>query len=94
MFTIADENKYKTVIKPGMGQHQGAEFENIHPSCVRKLIEGVVKYAQELGFSAHPDYKKYSPIFGDTDNYAISLTRKGDNVARGFLDFFNARKVK
>lgn len=67
MFTIADENKYETVIKPGMGQHQGAEFENIHPSCVRKLIEGAVKYAQELGFSAHPDYKKYSPIFGDTD---------------------------
>ena len=67
LFTIADEKKYETVIKPGMGHSQEAVFENVHPSCVRKLIEGAVEYAQELGFSAYPDYKKYNAIFGDID---------------------------
>lgn len=67
MFTIADENKYETVIKPQMTQNHESDFENIHPSCVRSLIEGSVEYAQELGFSAHPDYRKYKAFFDDID---------------------------
>ncbi len=82
LFTIADENKYETIIKPQLTQDHEADFENIHPSCVRKLIEDSVKYAQDLGFSAHPDYKKYKAIFGDIDksmcseNYAFGQDGK------------------
>ncbi len=67
MFTIADENKYETIIKPQIIQDAGSDFEDIHPSCVRKLIEGGFKYAQDLGFSAHADYKKYKIMFDDID---------------------------
>lgn len=72
LFTIVDENKYETVIKPQMSQNNECRFENTEPSCVRKLIEGSVKYAQDLGFSAHPDYKKHKIIFSDIDKLACS----------------------
>ena len=39
----------------------------IHPSCVRKLVEGAVAYAKDLGFSPYKDYKKANQIFGDID---------------------------
>ncbi len=35
------------------------------PACFRKLVEGGVAYAQDLGFSPHPDYAVASQIFGD-----------------------------
>jgi hypothetical protein len=35
------------------------------PACFRKLVEGGVAYAQDLGFSPHADYAVASQIFGD-----------------------------
>jgi len=67
LFTIADDQKYQTVIRPRLTESHEAEFENLHPACTRKLIEGAVAYAADLGFKAHPDYKKYKGIFGDID---------------------------
>ncbi len=32
--------------------------ERIHPACAKKLIEGAVAYAEELGFAPHRDYRK------------------------------------
>lgn len=37
------------------------------PACARKLVESAVAYAQDLGLSPHPDYRKSAPIFGSID---------------------------
>ena len=42
------------------------------PACLRKLVEGGVAYARELGFNPHPDYAVTSQIFGDVDASACS----------------------
>jgi len=35
------------------------------PECARKLVEGAVQYALDLGLPPHPDYPKAKLIFGD-----------------------------
>jgi len=35
------------------------------PACFRKLVEGGVAYAHELGFDPHADYDEARQIFGD-----------------------------
>ncbi|MFQ5770553.1 MAG: hypothetical protein ACE5HX_08460 [bacterium] len=42
-------------------------FERVHPSCARKLIEEAVAYARDLGFNPHRDYRIAKMIFGDID---------------------------
>lgn len=32
--------------------------EGIHPACAKKLIEGAIAYAENLGFAPHRDYRK------------------------------------
>lgn len=41
------------------------EWTSLSPECARKLIEGAVQYALDLGLSPHPDYRVASRIFGD-----------------------------
>ena len=67
-FKVASEEVYHNTIKPRLVEtHEGQGSENTHPSCVRKLIEGAVDYADDLGFSPHPDYRSAKLIFGDID---------------------------
>jgi len=40
-------------------------LEPIEPTSFRKLVEGGVAYAQDLGFSPHADYAVARQIFGD-----------------------------
>ncbi len=71
LFKVANEGIYQNTIKPRIvGPHEGQIFENTHPSCVRKIIEGAVDYAGELGFSPHPDYRSAKAIFGDIESGA------------------------
>jgi hypothetical protein len=42
-------------------------FEKLSPECGRKLVEGAVAYALDLGFHPHPDYQTAKLIFGDVD---------------------------
>lgn len=46
---------------------QSGPLTNIHQSCARKLVEGAVSYALDLGFSPHKDYKTAKLIFSDID---------------------------
>jgi hypothetical protein len=46
------------------------KLKNIHPTCTRKLIEEAGKYAADLGFSPHKDYREAKKIFGDIDSAA------------------------
>ena len=68
-FKLSSEFEYEHTIKAQLIQaHNDQSFENLHPSCSRKLIEGAVRYAKDLGFSPHSDYKKAKGIFGDFDD--------------------------
>lgn len=40
-------------------------FLRMKPECVRKLVEGAVAYAGNLGISPHADYRTAKSIFGD-----------------------------
>ncbi|MHB1307215.1 MAG: hypothetical protein ACYDC1_00885 [Limisphaerales bacterium] len=39
----------------------------LSPACARKLIEGAVAYAANLGFAPHEDYRKASRVLGGID---------------------------
>ena len=39
----------------------------VEPEFARMLIEGGIAYAQQFGFSPHPDYKKASVLLGDIE---------------------------
>jgi hypothetical protein len=39
----------------------------IEPEYARKLVEGAVRYAADLGLPPHPDYRVAQYIFGDID---------------------------
>ena len=68
LFKVASESEYERTIKPRLTESSGEDqFENVHPSCARKLVEGAVLYAKELGFSPHRDYKEARGIFGSID---------------------------
>jgi len=43
----------------------GESLRPMDPACFRKLVEGGVAYAHELGFNPHEDYAVASQIFGD-----------------------------
>jgi len=43
------------------------EMEDHTPADVRKLVEGVVDSARDLGLEPHPDYHRVKAIFGDID---------------------------
>jgi hypothetical protein len=38
------------------------------PECLRKLVEGALSFAADLGFSADPDYHRVKELFGDIDS--------------------------
>ncbi len=48
-------------------------LESIHPSCLRKLVEGAVRYARDLGFLPHSDYARAARLFGDIDAAACPV---------------------
>jgi hypothetical protein len=50
------------------------EIFKLEPEEARKLVEGAVEYAGELGFPPHPDYLKAKRIFGNID--AGACTKK------------------
>jgi tetratricopeptide (TPR) repeat protein len=46
---------------------EDVRYERVHQSCLRKLVEGAVEYARELGFTPHPDYARAAKLFGDIE---------------------------
>ena len=52
---------------------EDAHLEHAHPSCLRKLVEGAVRYARELGFAPHADYVRAAKLFGDIDAAACPV---------------------
>jgi len=68
LFNVASERTYENMIKPGLtGSHGEQAFRNVDPAYARKLIQGVVAYAERLGFPPHRDYENAKGIFGGVD---------------------------
>lgn len=44
-----------------------APFVDIAPECARKIVDGAIAYAKELGFVPHSDYAPAGALFGDID---------------------------
>ena len=42
-------------------------IQELHPPTARRLVEDAIGYANDLGFTPHPDYRRAAPIFGDID---------------------------
>ena len=67
MFAVMPEREYEHKIKGRIMATNDRGFEKLHQSCAKKLLDGVVDYAKELGFRPHPDYKNACELFGDID---------------------------
>ena len=53
--------------------HHG-HYAGMDPASFRKLVEGAVSYADNLGFPPHPDYAVARRIFGDVDAASSTQT--------------------
>jgi len=74
LFSVMGEHDYEHRFKEGLAQsHEGRIFEEIHPSCAKKLVEGAVFYAEELGFSPHRDYKISKGLLNEIDPKACPV---------------------
>jgi hypothetical protein len=67
MFMVLPESEYEHRIKGRMSATGDRGFEKLHQTCAKKLLDGMVDYAKELGFTPHPDYKNANEIFGNID---------------------------
>lgn len=71
VFCLGVKNAFVAIVSKGeyaMRRSSWSAAENlqpIEPTCFRKLVEGGVAYAQDLGFSPHEDYALARQIFGD-----------------------------
>ncbi len=64
-YAEVDKEKFKELVE-GMSE-VGGPFVDIDPECARKLVEGAVDYAEQLGFVPHEDYPPTHALFGDID---------------------------
>lgn len=63
-FTVFTEGEYFDRIEAITGNEQ---MEAIHPSCLRKLVDGCVEFASDLGFRPQADYKVSRQLLADFD---------------------------
>jgi hypothetical protein len=67
MFMVMPESEYEHKIKPSMIGTGDRKFENLHQSCAKKLLDGLINYAGELGFAPHSDYKNANDLLANID---------------------------
>jgi hypothetical protein len=85
LFHICSEQDYAGTVKPRLTEpHSDQAFQAIPPSCARKLIEGSISYAEQLGFHPHRDYQNARGIFGDIDGRACPTTFAYGNDGKPF----------
>lgn len=71
MADIASRTRYDAeLFQKLMGKYESVPLK---PECARKLVEGAVNYASDLGFSPHPDYRAAKLIFGDVSAEACTV---------------------
>ncbi len=63
-FRIIEKFEYESRIKNRSGPER---LVPVSPAYLRKLVEGAVAYARDLGFEPHRDYAEARQIFGDQE---------------------------
>jgi hypothetical protein len=71
MFDIASREEFELDFYEKLKEQ--LSLVTLKPACARKLVEGAVEYARDLGFPPHADYVKAKLIFGDIDASACPL---------------------
>lgn len=67
-FTVLDEAEYEEGLKREiLLTLDGAELTLFHQTCFKKLVTGARRYADDLGFPPHPDYKGAIALLDDID---------------------------
>lgn len=61
------ESKYEEFKANLLASSPGVALRNLHPTCLRKMVEGAVDYARDLGFPPHKDYAQAAPMLGDIE---------------------------
>ena len=69
--TIVTAHEYDQLL---LGWSMSEEHQPMEPACFRKLVEGAIAYARDLGFSPHANYAMAGQLFGDV-NTADCATR-------------------
>lgn len=72
MCDVASREAYEGRILGPLFRDHG--MTRMRPEAARKLVEGAVAYARDLGFAPHPDYASAKAIFGDIDPAATTET--------------------
>jgi hypothetical protein len=70
-FRVISRDEYEDFIDQA-SQHGPMNF--MEPSCIRKLIEGAIAYARDLGFNPHKDYQLAKKMLEGIDAQACSMT--------------------
>jgi hypothetical protein len=63
-YHVAPRSEYEEKV---YGKLNDEDLVDISPAFCRKLVEGAVEYARDLGFPPHRDYRVARLIFGDID---------------------------
>jgi len=75
VYCLGVKNAFYRVVSPAEWAEflQRSELEKIHPSCLRKLVEGAVAYARDLGLPPHADYARAAQLFGTIEAAACPV---------------------
>jgi len=75
VWCLGVKNAFHCVVSPEEWAQlvQRFSFEKTDPACLRKLVEGAVDYARDLGFAPHPDYAGAARLFGSIEAAACPL---------------------
>ncbi len=75
VWCLGVKNAFHRVVSPEEWAQlvQRFSFEKTDPACLRKLVEGAVDYARDLGFAPHPDYAGAARLFGSIEAAACPL---------------------
>lgn len=60
-YVRVDRTEYESLLDSAI---KAEDRERFDPPSARKLVEGAVAYAENLGLPPHPDYKKAGRVFG------------------------------
>ena len=72
LYKIMETREYQGALERIFSATQEGH-EQQHPAYARKLVEGAVAYARDLGFDPHFDYRIAKAIFGDVDAAACPV---------------------
>jgi len=70
LYRILSQQEYALYVEQ---TGESSNLDRVHPSCLRKLVEGAVHYARGLGFTPHSDYGRAAKLFGDVDAMACPV---------------------